>query len=68
MRAGITSAGLTTDSGKEYEFDALIFATGFDAMTGPFLGAKTAPHPNPRIAWKLNPSKLQKRTGISHTQ
>ncbi len=31
----ITETGLRTQDG-EYEFDALVFATGFDAMTGPF--------------------------------
>jgi cation diffusion facilitator CzcD-associated flavoprotein CzcO len=31
----ITPTGVRTESG-EYEFDALVFATGFDAMTGPY--------------------------------
>jgi cyclohexanone monooxygenase len=31
----ITPNGLIT-AGKEYEFDAIVFATGFDAMTGSF--------------------------------
>ncbi|MDQ8731962.1 NAD(P)/FAD-dependent oxidoreductase [Bradyrhizobium sp. LHD-71] len=31
----ITPRGLIT-GGKEYEFDAIVFATGFDAMTGSF--------------------------------
>jgi cyclohexanone monooxygenase len=31
----ITPKGLIT-GGKEYEFDAIVFATGFDAMTGSF--------------------------------
>ncbi len=30
----ITEAGLRLNSGATYEFDALVFATGFDAMTG----------------------------------
>jgi cation diffusion facilitator CzcD-associated flavoprotein CzcO len=29
----LTTTGLTTN-GKEYDFDAIVFATGFDAMTG----------------------------------
>jgi cyclohexanone monooxygenase len=33
----ITERGILT-SVSEYEFDALVFATGFDAMTGPILG------------------------------
>jgi cyclohexanone monooxygenase len=33
----ITRDGLTT-GGKAYQFDALIYATGFDAMTGALLG------------------------------
>lgn len=32
----ITARGVRTEDGKEYEFDALVFATGFDAMTGPY--------------------------------
>lgn len=31
----LTSKGLRTKE-REYEFDALVFATGFDAITGPF--------------------------------
>jgi len=31
----ITPTGVRTEDGK-YEFDALVFATGFDAMTGPY--------------------------------
>ncbi|CAN5788158.1 NAD(P)/FAD-dependent oxidoreductase [soil metagenome] len=31
----ITPTGLRTEEGGEYEFDLLVFATGFDAMTGP---------------------------------
>jgi cation diffusion facilitator CzcD-associated flavoprotein CzcO len=31
----ITAVGVRTQDG-EYEFDALVFATGFDAMTGPY--------------------------------
>jgi cation diffusion facilitator CzcD-associated flavoprotein CzcO len=33
----ITTGGLRT-TGDEYELDAIVFATGFDAMTGPLLG------------------------------
>jgi cation diffusion facilitator CzcD-associated flavoprotein CzcO len=32
----ITETGLRTQDGDEYEFDILVFATGFDAMTGAF--------------------------------
>ncbi len=32
----ITPNGVRTEDGKEHEFDALVFATGFDAMTGPY--------------------------------
>ena len=32
----ITATGVRTEDGEEYEFDALVFATGFDAMTGPY--------------------------------
>jgi cation diffusion facilitator CzcD-associated flavoprotein CzcO len=33
--AEITPTGLRLADGTEYEFDALVYATGFDAMTGP---------------------------------
>jgi cation diffusion facilitator CzcD-associated flavoprotein CzcO len=34
--AEVTANGVRTEDGEEYEFDALVFATGFDAMTGPY--------------------------------
>ena len=33
----ITPTGLRTSAGDEYEFDSIIYATGFDAMTGALL-------------------------------
>ncbi len=33
--AGITPKGVRLEDGTEYEFDAIVYATGFDAMTGP---------------------------------
>lgn len=33
--AAITAAGVRLTDGAEHEFDAIVFATGFDAMTGP---------------------------------
>ncbi len=33
--AEITERGLQLEDGSEYEFDAIVYATGFDAMTGP---------------------------------
>ena len=33
--AEITERGLRLEDGSDYEFDAIIYATGFDAMTGP---------------------------------
>jgi len=33
----INAAGIITRSGKEYPLDIIVFATGFDAMTGPLL-------------------------------
>ncbi len=33
--AGIIPAGVGLADGEEYEFDAIVYATGFDAMTGP---------------------------------
>jgi cyclohexanone monooxygenase len=35
---GVTPAGIRTEA-AEYEFDVIVFATGFDAMTGPLLRA-----------------------------
>ncbi len=32
--AGLTQKGIRLEDGTEYEFDAIVFATGFDAMTG----------------------------------
>ena len=33
--AEITPTGVTLEDGSEYGFDAIVYATGFDAMTGP---------------------------------
>jgi cation diffusion facilitator CzcD-associated flavoprotein CzcO len=33
----ITASGITTRSGKDYPLDIIVFATGFDAMTGALL-------------------------------
>ncbi|MCU1663335.1 MAG: cyclohexanone monooxygenase [Pseudonocardia sp.] len=33
--AEITPAGVKLEDGASYEFDAIVYATGFDAMTGP---------------------------------
>ena len=33
----ITPRGIRTSDGKEYDLDVIVFATGFDAMTGPLL-------------------------------
>ncbi|MDN5861642.1 MAG: NAD(P)/FAD-dependent oxidoreductase, partial [Pseudonocardia sp.] len=33
--AEITPSGVRLTDGSEYEFDAIVYATGFDAMTGP---------------------------------
>jgi cation diffusion facilitator CzcD-associated flavoprotein CzcO len=35
--AAITPTGLTLESGASYELDCIVFATGFDAMTGAML-------------------------------
>ena len=32
--SGLTQKGIKLEDGTEYEFDAIVFATGFDAMTG----------------------------------
>lgn len=33
--SGITESGVKLSDGAEHEFDAIVYATGFDAMTGP---------------------------------
>ena len=33
--AEITPTGVTLEDGSGFEFDAIVYATGFDAMTGP---------------------------------
>jgi cation diffusion facilitator CzcD-associated flavoprotein CzcO len=35
--ASVTPGGLRLESGAEHELDVLVFATGFDALTGPLL-------------------------------
>jgi cation diffusion facilitator CzcD-associated flavoprotein CzcO len=35
--AEITAAGVKLNDGTEFELDAIVYATGFDAMTGPLL-------------------------------
>ena len=43
----ITPSGLRTRDGREYALDIIVFATGFDAMTGPLLRMDIAG----RTAW-----------------
>ncbi len=44
----ITETGLRTAGGQPFELDAIVFATGFDAMTGPltYLGLMVSGFPN----------------------
>ena len=51
----ITPAGLRTD-GHEFEFDALVLATGFDAMTGTLMRTRPA-----RSRWPDHPAKMARR-------
>ena len=51
----ITAKGVKTDK-KEYEFDAIVFATGFDAMTGALLAIDIhSDHCDLRKAWADGP-------------
>ncbi len=53
----ITENGLRTADGTEYEFDAIVFATGFDAMTGPLLSMDIRGRDGLTLAeaWKSGP-------------
>ncbi|MGE0419149.1 MAG: flavin-containing monooxygenase [Acetobacteraceae bacterium] len=52
----ITSNGLIT-GGKEYEFDVLVYATGFDAMTGALTGVNIVGRNGETLAqkWEAGP-------------
>lgn len=58
--ARITTTGIET-SERSYEFDAIVFATGFDAMTGPLLAPTIIGREGTtlREAWSAGP-----RTGL----
>lgn len=53
---GITETGMDTEQGH-FEFDALVFATGFDAMTGALLGVdiKGRDGVSLKDCWKAGP-------------
>ncbi len=53
----ITPGGLRTRSGKEYPLDIIVFATGFDAMTGPLLRMNIRGRDGLALAdaWKAGP-------------
>ena len=53
----ITPGGLRTRSGKEYPLDIIVFATGFDAMTGPLLRMNIRGRDGLSLAevWKAGP-------------
>ncbi|KAK2616168.1 hypothetical protein QQS21_000800 [Conoideocrella luteorostrata] len=47
----VTSSGVTTSDGRRHELDVLIYATGFDAITGAFSAIEwQAKHARPLIA------------------
>ena len=54
----ITETGLQTRSGTVYEFDALVLATGFDAMTGALLRMDVQGRDGVRLQdqWQAGPS------------
>lgn len=53
----ITAKGLRLGDGSEYEFDSLVFATGFDAMTGALTGMNITGRGGLRLAdkWSAGP-------------
>jgi len=53
----ITAAGIRTRDGSEHELDIIVFATGFDAMTGPLLRMNICGRDglSLREAWRAGP-------------
>ena len=53
----ITPTGIRLESGVEHELDIIVFATGFDAMTGPLLGLNIAGRDGIALkqAWQAGP-------------
>jgi cation diffusion facilitator CzcD-associated flavoprotein CzcO len=53
----ITSDGIRTRDGSEYKLDVIVFATGFDAMTGPLLRIDISGRDglSLREAWRAGP-------------
>ena len=54
--SAIIPSGVLLESGIEHELDTLVFATGFDAMTGPLLGLNiTGPTRSLKNYWRAGP-------------
>ncbi|MEM9359523.1 MAG: NAD(P)/FAD-dependent oxidoreductase, partial [Pseudomonadota bacterium] len=53
----ITTKGVKLESGAEFELDIIVFATGFDAMTGPLLGLNITGRDGLKLsdAWSAGP-------------
>ncbi len=53
----ITPTGLRLESGAEFDLDIIVFATGFDAMTGPLLGLNITGRDGLKLkdAWSAGP-------------
>ena len=53
----ITATGVKLESGAEFELDIIVFATGFDAMTGPLLGLNITGRDGLKLseAWSAGP-------------
>ncbi|MEM8977335.1 MAG: NAD(P)/FAD-dependent oxidoreductase [Pseudomonadota bacterium] len=53
----ITPKGVKLESGAEFELDIIVFATGFDAMTGPLLGLNITGRDGLKLsdAWSAGP-------------
>ena len=56
----VTPRGLLTSDGTEYEVDAIVFAIGFDAMTGALLGLNVVGEDGRRLedAWRDGPGSF----------
>ena len=55
--AEITPKGLKLEDGRDFEFDIIVFATGFDAMTGALLGMNIVGRNGEQLAekWSAGP-------------
>jgi cation diffusion facilitator CzcD-associated flavoprotein CzcO len=55
--AAVTATGIRLQSGREFPLDIIVFATGFDAMTGPLIGLNISGRDGLKLkdAWAAGP-------------